>query len=414
MIMLWLEIFSIFFLILTIHSYGMEVFDASGRKVESTESIESLNNNVGKSLDENPRVRYFYRAAIESTLNDPLAPKPVWAVGNSKYIEVEKNHNYKFCLDYAKEGVWESSFKFELSEDNCVIYTTPNYTGSFLFRFVQDSTPTDSIWVLCNQKLIDLSKDIHLIWSIDSIVGPFNKKLVYGSYKKKRLNKILVVDKTEATVGEVKYFCDYFGMTYKSSTLWYPDNNPLLNLNLPQDPGFAIVPNYANNRSRLEGFEITSRANGADTTKNGYRLPTHDEWVALQRGGAQGRYYWGNEDDSLTISQYEWYKPTGQRVHEVGLLKPNPYGLYDAMGNAKEALLFQGRECMSMNERSNECLIKRKMAQHKPSRFCYEEITRETMERNNSSLKSLPSTTKCTMKYDVLDFYGFRLVRQIQ
>ncbi|MBO7106594.1 MAG: SUMF1/EgtB/PvdO family nonheme iron enzyme [Fibrobacter sp.] len=400
------KIFFIVICFMAIFNHSMEIFDASGKKIINTVNVENAEEVIQDLRKNNPLNRYYYRTLSKSGKNYPTIPNAVFTHGKTQYIETEKKQKYKICLEKGQKGIWEGLIPFSLTNDNCLLLITPNQTGSLLFVNINDSIPSDSIWLLNNQKLIDLSKDTHLLWTTDSITGPKNKRRVYGSYKKTHLNKILIVDRTEATVGEVKYLYDYFGLTYKSSNLWYPNGNPLLNPNLPQDPGYAIVPNYANNRSRLEGFEITSRANGADTTKNGYRLPTHDEWVALQRGASEKDYYWGNETDSSTISQYEWFKSSKYRVREVGLLKANPYGLYDVMGNATELILNQGRECISNDEKSQECFVQKKLTQHKSKEVCYTHITYDV---NNKAT----SLKECQKNNERIEFFGFRLVRQL-
>lgn len=71
---------------------------------------------------------------------------------------------------------------------------------------------------------------------------------------------------------------------------------------------------------------------------NGYRLPTAEEWEYACRGGTETEYFWGDDYIPMPKNQYGWCGIATEPciTHEVGLLKPNPYGLYDMAGNVHE------------------------------------------------------------------------------
>lgn len=65
------------------------------------------------------------------------------------------------------------------------------------------------------------------------------------------------------------------------------------------------------------------------------RLPTEAEWEHACRAGSTGRYSFG--DDPAELSAHAWCKPHSEsRMHPVGLLAANAFGLYDMHG-----LLFE-------------------------------------------------------------------------
>lgn len=75
-----------------------------------------------------------------------------------------------------------------------------------------------------------------------------------------------------------------------------------------------------------------------DHSKNGYRLPTVDEWKQAYRAGTTTFWYWpGSYPTSPQSPNYAWYwDNSGGEPHSIGLKIPNNWDLYDMGGNVSE------------------------------------------------------------------------------
>lgn len=138
------------------------------------------------------------------------------------------------------------------------------------------------------------------------------------------------------------------------------NNNGDLNLPVEQVSWYDAVL-YCNARSKRDGFDtvyhytaIERNGNSVknivglsfDIKKNGYRLPTNAEYEYAERANTSGKYFFTNDETSVESlgTDYAWSTGFSGFTREkggifskpVGTKKPNPWGLYDIIGNVFE------------------------------------------------------------------------------
>ena len=109
---------------------------------------------------------------------------------------------------------------------------------------------------------------------------------------------------------------------------WKADKNPV------EQVRWSDAVKFCNARSRLEGLQpcYDLETWQCNFEANGYRLPTEAEWEYACRAGTQTTYFFGN--DVSKLGDYAWFdKNSGGHPQPVAQKRPNPWGLYDMVGN---------------------------------------------------------------------------------
>jgi formylglycine-generating enzyme required for sulfatase activity len=94
---------------------------------------------------------------------------------------------------------------------------------------------------------------------------------------------------------------------------------------------FKGVKNPVDSVSWSDCQEFVTKLN-ALVPNHAFSLPTEAQWEYACRAGTNTVYFFGN--DAASLDDYAWVNGNSDRMsHPVGLKKPNPWGLYDMLGN---------------------------------------------------------------------------------
>jgi hypothetical protein len=366
---------TISFLAFAGEKYG--VYDPQGNRIaafeaESHELPEKVRQAMAKESGKNLYISSISKGKVSK-------PSSRYRFKTGSYIEAAKKETFAICPPVKTEGTWISEHSVSLNAENCVSVQTPNLAGTFRVLFMENSGRTDTVQVLVGQSYIQMNDYSHKIYVpneyvIDSMIRSVPRlnwtrssfDVLPGNYENRKYGQSLIVDKTKFTMGDAQYYLKTSNIIKPKIIKWdmvYP-NEKFEESQRPYIGGQEF--RFANERSKKEGLDTAYRIVdfrgyknkkdenlmllgdpyavdashtflAIDTSASGYRLPFDDEWSFLMRAGASTRYYWGDQEDSLTVSRYEWVRPVG--LKPVAKLLPNKFGLYDMAGIAGEPVV---------------------------------------------------------------------------
>ena len=177
--------------------------------------------------------------------------------------------------------------------------------------------------------------------------------------------------------------------------------------NLPDDEGFG--------RGRRPVIRVSWNDAGdyaewlSQQTGKRYRLPSEAEWEYAARAGTETAYWWGNEmKPGLANCMSCGTGRDSRQTEPVGSFKPNPFGLYDTAGNAREWV----QDCWHENYHGAPSDGSAWEKEHNGN--CNGRVHRGGAFRSVNKGNVLSSSRRMYRAGARPDHVGFRLVREIE
>ena len=309
------------------------------------------------------------------------------SLSSETWLEVEKNEMVKICID-AKVRAWETSLDKEILDESCLKIRIPMLIGvnAINVKFFDDDS-TYKINLAVGMKYLDF-KNEEVVLGYDDYEDTSDVKIktkledYFKNVNVKRFVSVsgtYLVDKYPVTNCEILQVawhhihsnsqCSSISLDAFSNRKKTQKRNErcIIHDTAAIHVDLFLALNYANERSIRErlkpyySFSLIKKGSkkdlpnvigytdfncnpywiSIDTTSDGYRLPYHDEWMMLARGGDRKKAPWS---DSTSFFKYMISKRARSYVfisEPVGLYTPNGYGLHDIFGLVEELVIFE-------------------------------------------------------------------------
>lgn len=427
------KIFFCLIILAYIYSFADEflnIYDAEGHLLKKINSLQEFN---AKNCLE--RKCFVAKNNKKSTAKQYKKIHATRTKSNTRWYEVNINEGIRICPEKkfdSKKGSWIVNGTAYIDENNCINIDGSSFTRSILALFLKDPddlTNADTNWVLVNQTIVELSKLSYDVWVPQQLGSNLYSR--DNQRVKTFFSQDLIVDKTEFTIREAinlkKNYCKK-GCNANINTAYYLKKDSLEMLDNPmqiKEENEAI--NYAKWRSERDalnnvfpiissdsshsGLIISKSASKKkkmilNVSESGYRMPFDSEWQALQSGGKNSYFFWGN--DTSVSNRYVWNlsNPIDGGVRPVAKLAPNPFGLYDVYGNADELVIKEknGSALFTLECNSFSLL-------YSISPNCH--LQRERRSSRESKDKHICLGERCTA-YIYRGMTGVRFVRKLE